>query len=391
MPSVEAEFPRIVDVLLNTGLVSPLHPSFRLLRGIHGGLAYQVQQQTSPQFNWDNYVVPLFLTDSPPRLAGVEREQFAGLLDMLLRLRLYAAMEADQNLQQLAESHLELLSYTIRWNSDIFLQERTMAGRTTQYLAILAIAEARASDSLQLTEKLMTELLSSRLAPELQLSDRLLILAKCFLDLLFVGSRFPEHTLTLLGRLVDLEALQDGLNDDSNGSPNPTTAGAFVRLRTNAAYQGETLSGATLEALQRVAGRAALLFEGLGKLRPVETRKVLSCLKWSSRQRLMRWADSSVRVNPIDRTQELSLDMLIRRFADQAVVGLFSNVVIRESAEVRNILNEAMDEWLSSCERSLRRGKPVTGWRIVKYFRRVLFRVLNSVKSRLCEPVDALE
>lgn len=373
-------FMEAIALLYQLGYVKRGDPNWQLFRGCHGQIAFRLRR-IYPDLYVSHYLEKLFLNhDVPIPTDPAERERFIGWLEMLIS-DAYAAHDFPP--QEVLDLHERLIRRLISSYPEIFCEYHTLVGRPLTFLDSLAVAEAREDEvdgMLPRTVALMEEIRSGDLLGNASLEQRLQLLAKCFFDLFFTGTMYPNAVLRALPLIVDLNALRDGQHDAANGKPHSQTAHALLKIEVG------SMDASIERELQNAACNIALLVEGLRRLAPLETVDFLkrSGMDGTSQFRLQSWLNycRSESQSGIF-GGNFSWEKLIQKFGEQAKVGLFANILMSESKELRIRLLEAFHELIEYCAKTVHDYEILAPKHVRRFSRGILTKTFGFLRDTL--------
>jgi hypothetical protein len=187
-----------ISVLMNFGEVGRKDSMWQLKRGLYGSLLYTMVHHDF-QYLFKNYFQRI-KQFSDEEMSPDVQEKVNGVRDMIIRCFGYYARETDineKNINQFGAYYQllnELMTQQLLKHRADFVELYTMVGRPKNYLYAIGVVEAKVYGELFFIKKLILA------AKE---ENDLIVLRKCFFDLLPIGLDYPLPVMKCLRDTID--------------------------------------------------------------------------------------------------------------------------------------------------------------------------------------------
>ncbi len=197
---VSAGMEKSASVLKNYGEVGRQDSMWQLKRGLYGSLLYTMVHYDFP-YLLQNYF-PMVKQFSNEKMSPETMEKVNGVRDMIIRCFGYYARETainEKNINQHGAYYQllnELMTQQLLQHRADFVELYTMVGRPKNYLYAIGVLEAKVYGELFFIKKLILS------AKE---QNDLIVLRKCFFDLLPIGLDYPLPVMKCIRDTIDFK------------------------------------------------------------------------------------------------------------------------------------------------------------------------------------------
>lgn len=365
-------FPALAELAFDTGLMASSDEMFQVNRAFHGHLLYHMQKYFPAEFE-NLYVRKYYLptADSgvtrihdlfaeplakrfPDGLLDANLERIRGMYEMLARFLTYEAVNTDDPASLLLLNE-ELVRFIISRDPDLFCQDYNITGRPLHILTAMVLAEARVAPwGMSRTIGVIEEIRDGALMPLAIEAVRWEAISKCFFDLFYAGIFQVEPVLLTLSRIVDMKSLAS-VPHTGDASFAPET-GELMELFM--ITESTSPDRATLQAMRKAAGRFAL---AMLSLRSVNREKVLDyCgqngISEAVWQKSREWSLYMEKQYPSPKKKNSTVDQMVEKYYEQLAIGLFTNIIMVQSEEIRGLMARLLHNLLQANEKQKAKG-----------------------------------